>query len=143
MAFGKKSENVKSKPASFDTPSTPQETLSVIGRTLLIKGEFNSDEEVLVEGRIEGKLNINNRVIVGRNGIVDADIEAREVIIKGIVNGNVKGTLKVEIIPEGTLNGNIISQRVKLADGAIFKGNIDMTPVDENKQVTTVLTTGE
>lgn len=110
-----------------------QRTTSVIGKTLLIKGEIASDEEVLVEGTIEGKLNIKHRVIVGKSGQVNADIEAREVIIKGIVNGNVTGNYKVEIIPEGVLNGNIVSQRVVLAEGAVFKGNIDMTPKDETE----------
>jgi cytoskeletal protein CcmA (bactofilin family) len=108
-------------------------TTSVIGKTLLVKGEIASDEEVLVEGTVEGKLNIKHRVIVGKNGQVNADIEAREVIIKGTVNGNVNGSYKVEVIPEGVLNGNIVSQRVVLAEGALFKGNIDMTPKDDTE----------
>ncbi|MCK4763995.1 MAG: polymer-forming cytoskeletal protein [Candidatus Aminicenantes bacterium] len=100
---------------------------SIIGRTLFIKGELTSDEEVLIEGKIEGKLKINHRVVVGKSGVVNADIEAKEVIIKGAVNGNVKCSYKVEIVPEGVLTGNIVSYRVVLAEGAVFKGNIDMT----------------
>jgi len=132
MAF-RKNENVKSKPTTFIANAEPPRKISVIGRTLFIKGELFSDEEVLIEGKIEGKINSKHRVIVGKNGVVNADIEAREVVIEGTVNGNVMGRLKVEIIPDGVLNGNIISQRVKLADGAHFKGNIDMTPEDDKK----------
>ncbi len=131
MAFGKKTETVKSTPYSSPTAPAALST-SIVGKTLFVKGEVFSDEELLVEGTIEGKLNIRNKVVVGKSGSVSADIDAREVIIKGIVNGNVKGSQKVEIIPEGILNGNIVSQTVKLAEGAVFKGNIDMTPREEN-----------
>ncbi|MCP4156273.1 MAG: polymer-forming cytoskeletal protein [bacterium] len=125
MAVFKKHENVKQ--SNFSTVSPTQRSNSIVGKTLFIKGEISSDEEIIVEGKIEGKLNIKHRVVVGKSGVVNADIEAREIIIKGTVNGNVKGSYKVEIVPEGILNGNILSQRVVLAEGAIFKGNIDMT----------------
>lgn len=117
-------------------PRLPVQSTSIIGRTLFVKGKVACDEEVLVEGKIEGKLEINHRVIVGENGVVNADIEAKEVIIKGEVNGNVKGSYKVEIIPDGVLNGNIVSGRVVLAEGAIFKGNIDMTLKEETPPTT-------
>lgn len=100
---------------------------SVIGKTLLVKGELSSDEEVLIEGKIEGKIKANNRLIIGKHGTVQADIEANEVIIRGTVNGNVSCSYKIEIVPEGILNGNIVSEKVVLAEGAIFKGSIDMT----------------
>lgn len=136
MAVFKKSDNVSTfEPVTpISTVSTNEKTTSFIGKTLFIKGEVLSDEEVLVEGKIEGKVNVKNKVIIGKNGLVNAEIEAREVIIKGTVNGNVKGSYKVEIVPDGTLNGNIVSQRVVLAEGAIFKGNIDMTPRDEAQE---------
>lgn len=136
MAVFKKNDNVSTfEPVSpISTVSANERTTSFIGKTLFIKGEVLSDEEVLVEGKIEGKVNVKNKVIIGKNGLVNAEIEAREVIIKGAVNGNVNGSYKVEIVPDGTLNGNIISQRVVLAEGAIFKGNIDMTPRDEGQE---------
>ncbi len=128
--FNKKQETVRPTTIT-NVASTTERSHSVIGKTLTITGEVFSDEEVIIEGKIEGKLNIKHRVVIGKSGVVNADIEAREIIIKGTVNGNVKGNYKVEIIPEGILNGNIISQRVVLAEGAIFKGNIDMTLSDE------------
>jgi cytoskeletal protein CcmA (bactofilin family) len=111
---------------SSDTRTMVQRN-SLVGKSLLIKGNIFSDEEIFIQGKIEGKLHSQHRVVVEKSGVVNADIEAREIIIKGTVNGNVTGSFKVEIVPEGVLNGNILSQRVKLADGAIFKGNIDMT----------------
>jgi cytoskeletal protein CcmA (bactofilin family) len=109
-----------------DTKPSAQRN-SVVGKSIFIKGNIFSDEEVFIQGKIEGKLHSQHRVVIEKSGIVNADVEAREIIIKGTVNGNVTGSFKVEIIPEGVLNGNILSQRVKLADGAIFKGSIDMT----------------
>jgi cytoskeletal protein CcmA (bactofilin family) len=116
-------------PAAKTTPSTMKN--SVIGKTIFIKGNIFSDEEVFIEGKIEGKLNIKHRVVVGKSGVVNADIEANEVIVKGTVNGNVKGSHKVEIVPDGVLNGNILSKGVVLREGAIFKGSIDMTVKEE------------
>lgn len=124
MGVFKKDESVKTVSTIQKVESKPHR--SVIGKTLFIKGELSSDEEVLIEGKIEGKIKIQHRVIIGKNGTVNADIEAREVVIKGTVNGNVNCSYKVEVIPEGILNGNIVSERVVLAEGAIFKGNIDM-----------------
>lgn len=132
MAFGKKRETEGAQPQpAFNAGVTSREKPSIVGRTLFVTGEINADEEILIEGKIEGKLNSKSRVIVGKNGLVNADIDAREVVIKGTVNGNVKGQFKVEVVPEGVLNGNIVSQRVVLAEGALFKGNIDMTPRDD------------
>ncbi len=104
---------------------------SFIGQTIVVNGELDSEEEILIEGRIEGIVRSKGLVIIGKNGIVDAEIEAREIIVIGKVNGNVNGIKKVEIKPDGELNGNIISQRVVLAEGAIFKGNIDMSTRDK------------
>jgi len=104
---------------------------SVVGKTLLIKGEIYSDDEILIEGRIQGNISVKNRVVIGREGVVEADIEAREVVIKGKVTGNVKGSQRVEIVPAGTLHGNIQSPRVVIADSGFFEGNIEMHQRDD------------
>lgn len=104
---------------------------SVVGKTLLIKGEIFSDDEILIEGRIQGMISVKNRVVIGREGVVEADIEAREVVIKGKVTGNVKGSQRVEIVPAGTLHGNIQSPRVVIADSGLFEGNIEMRQGDD------------
>ena len=104
---------------------------SVIGRSMKLKGNISAEEEILIEGRVDGTIKMKHNVIVGKSGKVKADITAREVIIKGEVNGNVHGTVKVEIVPGGVLNGDIISEKVVLAEGAKFKGNIDMSAKSE------------
>ena len=132
--FGRKSETAKPTPATTysGAGNITQTRKSVVGKSLCITGELFSNEQILIEGKIEGNLNVRNRVIIGKSGIVNADIDADEVVIEGTVNGNVKGHNKVEIVPEGVLNGNVVSKRVVLADGAVFKGNIDMSLKDEN-----------
>jgi cytoskeletal protein CcmA (bactofilin family) len=122
--FNQKKSPVPAMPAAA-APAVANQS-SLIGNTLLIKGEVFSEDEILIEGRIQGKINVKNRVIIGINGNVEADIEAREVIIKGKVTGNVKGGQRVEIVPAGVLRGNINSPRVVIADSGVFEGNIEM-----------------
>ncbi|HSQ35503.1 MAG TPA: polymer-forming cytoskeletal protein [Candidatus Binatia bacterium] len=132
--------------SSIATPAAPAVTSqsSLIGNTLLIKGEVFSEDEILIEGKIQGKITVKNRVIIGVNGNVEADVEAREVIIKGKVTGNIKGGQRVEIVPSGILHGNINSPRVVIADSGVFEGNIEMhgreekgKAREENSAVTT------
>ncbi|TFG80399.1 MAG: polymer-forming cytoskeletal protein [Chrysiogenales bacterium] len=117
------------KPALAVNPfpaATTGSQSSVVGKTLLIKGEIFSDDEILIEGRIQGKISVKNRLVIGADGVVEADIEAREVVIRGKVTGNVKGSQRVEIVPAGTLHGNIQSPRVVIADAGFFEGSIEM-----------------
>jgi len=104
---------------------------SFIGRSMKLKGNISSDEEIIIEGVVDGTIKINHNVIIGKSGKVKADITAKEIVIKGIVNGNVNGQVKVEIMPGGVLNGDIISEKVVLAEGAKFKGSIDMSGKNE------------
>lgn len=122
------------KPPLPETPAPAAATgsqSSVVGKTLLIKGEIFSDDEILIEGRIQGNITVKSRVIIGREGVVEADIEAREVVIKGKVTGNIKGSQRVEIVPAGSLRGNIQSPRVVIADNGLFEGNVEMHPRDD------------
>jgi cytoskeletal protein CcmA (bactofilin family) len=104
---------------------------SLAGKTLLIKGDIYSEDEIVIEGRIQGKITVKNRVIIGRNADVEAEIEAREIVIRGKVVGNVRGSQRVEIAPAGILHGNIQAPRVVIADSGFFDGNIEMRPRDE------------
>jgi cytoskeletal protein CcmA (bactofilin family) len=133
MAVFKKLEDIKSTPTVSSRPEEIGQGKSLIGKTVFLKGELYSDEELVIEGKLEGKLKAKDIVIIGRNGNLTADVEAREIIVRGRINGNVKGAQKVTIEPEGVLNGDIIAQRVVLAEGAVFKGNIDMSVRDQAK----------
>lgn len=112
-------------------PTTSSSQSSLVGKTLLVKGDIFSEDEVLIEGRIQGKITVKNRVVIGRDGVVEAEIEAREVVIKGKVTGNVRGSQRVEIVPAGILHGNIHAPRVVIADSGIFEGNIEMRSREE------------
>ncbi|MBN2346714.1 MAG: polymer-forming cytoskeletal protein [Candidatus Aminicenantes bacterium] len=104
---------------------------SLVGKTLMIKGEIYSEDEILIEGKVQGRITVKNRVVIGRNGDVEAEIEARDVVIHGKVKGNVRGSQKVEIVPSGSLHGDIHAPRVVIADSGIFEGNIEMRPKGE------------
>lgn len=127
--FSQKKTAEPASPAQAAAAAGSQSTL--VGKTLLVKGEIYSEDEILIEGRIQGKITVKNRVIIGRDGNVEAEIDAREVVIKGKVTGNVRGSQRVEIVPAGTLHGNIHSPRVVIADSGLFEGNIEMRSRDE------------
>ena len=106
----------------------------MIGPSIRIKGEVTGDEDLLIQGRVEGTVNLKaHAVIVGESGQVIADILAKTVKVDGKVQGNITGTEKVVITKLGNVRGNIVAPRVLLEDGAIFKGSIDMDPAGVGK----------
>ena len=131
------------KPMSPSTPSmTPAEPLpagaprsavvnsaeqATIGKSLVIKGEVSGSESLYIDGRVEGSINLaGNRVTVGRNGVVAANINAREIVVLGKVRGNLVASDRVDIRSEGSLTGDVVAQRISIEDGAFFKGGIDI-----------------
>ncbi len=105
---------------------------ATIGRSLVIKGEISGSESLYVDGKIEGTINLNdNRVTIGRNGSVTANITAREVVIMGKVQGNVTCSDRLDIRSEGSLTGDVITQRISVEDGAIMKGSIEVQAADQ------------
>lgn len=106
----------------------------MIGPSITIKGEVSGEEDLLIEGKVEGTINLSNHeVSVGQSGKVSADIRASTVKIDGEVTGDISGNENVVISRTGNVRGNIIAPRVTLEDGAIFKGSIDMDPGDTAK----------
>ena len=100
---------------------------ATIGKSLVIKGEVTGSESLYIDGRVEGSINLpGNRVTVGRNGIVAANINAREVVVIGKVRGNLTASDRVDIRNEGSLTGDVVAQRISIEDGAFFKGGIDI-----------------
>jgi cytoskeletal protein CcmA (bactofilin family) len=100
---------------------------TTFGPTLKVKGEVSGDEDVTIEGRLEGLLNLSRSLTVGKTGVVEADVRAQTVVIHGRVTGNVIAEHKVEIYPSGRLEGNIKSPKISIHEGAHFKGNVDMS----------------
>ena len=99
---------------------------TVIAEGLSIEGEFSSDEEVVVRGTVRGTLSSNATVSIGDGGVVEADITAGSVSVAGNVTGNVTSSDRVDIQAGGRVIGDVKSSRLTIADGASFKGNVDM-----------------
>lgn len=98
-----------------------------LGKSVLVKGQILSREDLTIDGEVEGTIELNeNRLTVGPNGKVTANIKAREVIVLGAINGNLEVTDKIDIRKEARLVGDIKSARVVIEDGAYFKGSIDI-----------------
>jgi len=104
---------------------------ATIGRTLVIKGEISGSEALYIDGRIEGKILMpESRVTIGRNGKVDASIQAREVVVMGTVNGNIECNDRVDVRSEGSVHGDISCSRITVEDGAALKGGIQVRTSD-------------
>ena len=99
---------------------------SVVGAGLIVEGEFTSDEEVVVEGTVRGTLSSGDTVSIGSDGVVEADLQAVSVSVAGQVTGNVTATSRVDIQAGGRLIGDVKAARLTIADGASFRGNVDM-----------------
>jgi cytoskeletal protein CcmA (bactofilin family) len=98
-----------------------------IGKSVVIKGELNGSEDLTIEGHVEGKIELKDHVLtIGSNGRIRATVFAKSVIVLGEVVGNVTGTEKVDIRDNGSVDGDIISPRVAIAEGAHFRGSVDM-----------------
>lgn len=103
----------------------------MIGPSIKIKGEVTGDEDLLIQGTVEGSVDLSeHEVTVGQSGQVAADITAKTIRIDGSVTGDIAGNENVVISKTGNVRGNIVAPRVTLEDGAIFKGSIDMDPGD-------------
>ena len=98
-----------------------------IGQTIFIKGELTGTEDLTIEGRVEGKIELkDHNLTIGPNGKIKADVFAKSIVITGELLGNAFASEKVEITNAGILKGDITAPRIVIADGAQFKGSVDM-----------------
>jgi cytoskeletal protein CcmA (bactofilin family) len=113
--------------ASSAASAVPTGEQATIGKSLVVKGELTGSESLYIDGKVEGAINLpGNRVTVGRNGQVAANIVAREIVVLGKVRGNCQASDRVDIRSEGSLTGDVIAARISIEDGAFFKGGIDI-----------------
>ncbi len=111
----------------YRTPDTDPRNTATIGKSVKVVGQIITKEDLYVDGDVEGTIeSTDNKVTVGPNGRVQAGIRAREVVILGQVQGNVEAADKVDIRKDAKLVGDIISARISIEDGALFKGSIDI-----------------
>jgi cytoskeletal protein CcmA (bactofilin family) len=99
----------------------------VIGNQIKINGELSGDEDVTVEGRVEGQINLKRTLTIGPSGNVTATVHAKSIVIAGRVVGDVSADEKVELVASGSLEGNIRAPKIVISEGAHFKGSVDMT----------------
>ena len=98
-----------------------------IGKSVVIKGELNGSEDLTIEGHVEGTIQLKDHVLtIGPNGRIKAQVFAKSVIVLGEVTGNVTASDKVDIRDNGSVDGDIVAPRVAIAEGAHFRGSVDM-----------------
>jgi len=127
-------------PANSYTPVKPATSpmdQAHIGRSLVVKGEITGSESLFIDGRVEGTVTFpDNRVTVGRNGNVAANIVAKEVVIMGKVHGNVECADRLDIRSEGVLSGDVITHRISVEEGAVLKGGVEVRNPEKKDQKT-------
>ena len=107
-------------------------TTCVIGAKTVVKGEITGDEDVVVDGTIDGQVKITRDLRVGNGGVVKATVEAQSIIVSGELVGDCVATTRVEIQATGKVTGNIRAPRIVIAEGAMFRGNSDMSARKES-----------
>jgi len=111
----------------------PHEKYAIIGKTLDIEGDISGQENISIEGRFQGKIRLEqNDVFIEHNATVKAEIHARNVQIRGQVEGNVFASEKVHIGKNGRMNGDIFASRISINDGAQFKGSVKIDTPDSS-----------
>jgi cytoskeletal protein CcmA (bactofilin family) len=124
-------EPVREPPAPAPAPKPGESELprgvAAIGKSVIIKGQILSREDLYLDGEIEGTVEVpENRLTIGPHGRLQASIKAREVVVLGAVNGNVEASERMDIRKDARLVGDIKTGRIIIEDGAYFKGNIDI-----------------
>ncbi|MEM9688909.1 MAG: polymer-forming cytoskeletal protein [Pseudomonadota bacterium] len=108
----------------YDTTRTANS--SVLGPTLKFKGDLTADEDLLIQGEVEGSIKHSSSLTIGEGGLVKADVSAEYIAVEGRVEGDLRGSKCVKVRVSAKINGNIVSPNVSLVEGAKFNGKIDM-----------------
>jgi cytoskeletal protein CcmA (bactofilin family) len=109
------------------TKETGEVGVGLIGRSVVIKGELDGSEDLTIEGHVEGKVELRDHVLtIGPNGRIKAQVFAKVVVVLGELVGNINAGERVDIRENGSVDGDIVSPRVAIAEGAHFRGSIDM-----------------
>jgi len=114
-----------------DTKEAAERGMALIGRSVVIKGELDSSEDLTIEGHVEGKIELRDHTLtVGPNGRIKAQVFAKAVVVLGELTGNINASEKVDIRDNGSVDGDVVAPRVAIAEGAHFRGSIDMQRKD-------------
>jgi len=108
-------------------PIRQEKAVVNIGKSVIIKGELSGSEDLTIEGQVEGKIELRQNVLtIGPNAKIKAQVAAKTIVVEGSVQGNVMATERIEIRDKGSVEGDLAAPRVAIADGAHFRGSIDM-----------------
>ena len=119
------------KPDPGPSPASRKVESSIVGPSILIQGDMTGDEDLVIQGRIEGSISLKkNLVTVGKDGRVNATVSAQIIRVEGTVEGELHGREQIIVTRSGSVIGNIVAPRVTLEDGCRFKGSIDMEGAD-------------
>jgi len=117
--------NPSSGTAAANVPVSPR-AAACISQGIRIKGEVSGKEDLFIDGNLEGKLDLSGAsVTIGPNGKVKADIEAREIIVRGSVSGKLSGRDRVQLWNTGSVSGEVQTDRLSIEDGAVFRGKVE------------------
>jgi cytoskeletal protein CcmA (bactofilin family) len=109
-------------------PTQGDNDVANIGKSISIKGDLTGNEDIVIEGTVEGKIDLpNNQLTVGANGTVRAEITAKGIVVIGRVSGNVHGTERVEVQATGVVEGDVAAPKLGVAEGAVVNGSIKMS----------------
>jgi cytoskeletal protein CcmA (bactofilin family) len=124
-------DNTKSAAAQY----ADRADVGHIGKSVVIRGELTGNEDLYLDGEIEGNIDLrDHKLVIGPNGKIKATITARDIVLHGRVEGNVSATERVELKKSCSLVGDVSTQRIVIEDGAFFKGAIDIKENKENRQ---------
>lgn len=107
-------------------PAPTSRTVTVVARGTTLRGTLAGAVEILVEGEVEGEIRVDAKVVIGAQGVVRGPVSGAVVLIAGKVAGDVRGSDRVEVSPSGNLEGDIAAPRIVVAEGAFFKGKVEM-----------------
>lgn len=113
----------------METPKTPETTRETahIGKSVVIRGELTGSEDLFIDGQVEGTIELKgNRLTIGPNGQVKANVNARGVVIQGKLDGNIIASDRVDLKQSAVVLGDVTTQRISIEDGAYFKGGVDI-----------------
>jgi cytoskeletal protein CcmA (bactofilin family) len=119
------------QPASSSSPSDERRVVAWVGKSVVFKGALVSSEDLTIDGRVEGTVELRDHSLtVGPDGHIRADIIAKNVTVRGVVTGTITAGEKVVVHAAGSVEGDIISPRVVVADGAVLRGRVDTSARD-------------
>ncbi len=114
------------RPSRSDSPSAGQGGATNIASGTKVVGQISGSTQLVIDGQVDGEIDLQSQVVVGASGHVKGEIKAKAVQVGGKVQGNVRGHERVEVLNSGSLEGDVVSPRVIIAEGAFFKGKVEM-----------------